>query len=202
MSLDLFTFDSMLITAVISTLYNDTLSNSWSFDRYYDFLYFANTVMIVSQNNNTYIIVYSLKIVETYLKKFTVEPIESERVIFLTAFKLSQKYLDDFHYPPWEVDLSLLTELNGTQLKQFEWTFLDTINYEITMTPTDYTEWESNCQNTFINFVVPLTQFQIMKDVDVQQDHGLLSPPSSVISTGYWATSGEDDIFNDICFDG
>ncbi|GAA5795466.1 hypothetical protein HPULCUR_000824 [Helicostylum pulchrum] len=143
--------------------------------------------------------------VETYLKQFTVEPIESEMIIFLTAFKLSQKYLDDFHHPIWEIDLSLLTELNSTQLKQFEWRFLNIINYEITMTPTDYAEWETNCQNMFVSFVVPLTIFEPNKCADVEQDdmmhHGLLSPPSSVISCDYWVYSPEEDIFlNDIGF--
>lgn len=94
-----------------------------------------------------------------------------------------------------------MTELNSTQLKQFEWRFLDTVNYEITMTPTDYAEWEINCQNMFMSFVVP------MKCADVEQDamilHGLLSPPYSAISSDYWVWSEEEDIFfNDICFCG
>lgn len=99
----------------------------------------------------------------------------------------------------------MLTELNSTQLKQFEWRFLDIINYEITMTPTDYAKWETNCQDMFMSFVVPITPFEPMKCADVEQDamirHGLLSPPYSAIPSDYWVWSkDEDNFFKDITF--
>lgn len=50
--------NSLLVTTVISSFYNDILSKPWTPERYNSFLNFSNTVVSVAQNNHSSIIIH------------------------------------------------------------------------------------------------------------------------------------------------
>lgn len=150
--------------------------------------------------------------------------LEPEYCIFVAAFRIGQKFNDDFYCTQFEIvrcdyfvkkkeilfinlpcsqDSSILTKMSSLQLKQFEFKFLDKINYAISMTKEEYFIWKDQCLKIYVTVITPTI---LDNDVDHYQEisfmgllnnininyclyngnyngtTGIPSPPSSVIS--------------------
>ncbi|KAI7871407.1 uncharacterized protein EV154DRAFT_556556 [Mucor mucedo] len=191
-----------VITSVVLSFYKNIMSDNWTPTRYHSFLSCVESSILAAQNRNPYILLNSLRLIETYMINMqgdNLALLESEYSIFVAAFRISQKFNDDFFCNHLEIDHSLLTEMNYVQLKQFEFKFLEKINYKILMPLEEYVQWKDKCQSIYVTSITPTIldndvhyYFQensfvglLNSDVDCtlyQVQDSIPSPPSSVIS--------------------
>ncbi|KAI8990110.1 hypothetical protein BDB01DRAFT_494763 [Pilobolus umbonatus] len=195
-----------LCSIILSTVWRSSfplsdITSQWNKERHSEFLSFANTIIYFT-NLPESTIYLSLKYIQRYLSTASQPCLYgSEKLIFITALRLSMKFNDDY-YPITEPDWQSLSGFTKLELSLFEHTVLSGLDYNLFVSLEEYNCWYNEC-NSCYNYHLSLIQSYIHHFIDINTPvHCIQNTPQWIESTDYYTPlSYSDDIDTLLLFD-